>query len=120
MIRARKGHKFGAVRTEVDGVKFASKAEARRYAELKMLEKAGKIRGLVLQPKYPLYAYCARESHGWEPRVIGNYIADFSYLDKQGNQIIEDVKGMKTPMYRWKKRHFEIQQGITITEITSR
>lgn len=107
-------HKYHAIRTEVDGITFASKAEAHRYAELKLLEKAGEIYGLVLQPKFPLYAlgYDARN------RVVGYYIADFSYQTAKGHEVIEDVKGVKTPLYRWKKKHFELQQSNTITEIT--
>ena len=46
--------KYGAIRTTVDGVTFASKAEARRYAELKLLEQAGEIKGLELQPKFDI------------------------------------------------------------------
>lgn len=103
-------HKYGAKRTEVDGITFASKAEAKRYQELKLLEKAGEINGLVLQPRFPLYV-CGEE--------IGKYIADFSYL-KRGETIhtIEDVKGMRTPQYRWKRKHFQAQYGLEITEIT--
>lgn len=111
-----KAHKFNAQRTELDGHSFASKAEARRYAELKLLEKAGQIRGLVLQPKYPLYAYAATAT-GFVSTVIGHYIADFSYLDRDNQQVVEDVKGMRTAVYRLKKKHFEVQHGMSITEI---
>jgi len=106
----KRGHKYGAVRTEVDGVKFASKAEARRYSELKLLERAGQIFGLQLQPPFRLEV--GRE-------CIGIYKADFSYRDKRdGRTVVEDVKGFKTELYRWKKKHVEAQYGITITEIT--
>jgi hypothetical protein len=106
-------HKYGAVRTEVDGVKFASKAEARRYAELKMLEKAGKITGLGLQPTFKLRVGA---------QVIGKYIGDFDYWAQLGDgaarYVVEDVKGMKTAMYRWKAKHMKAEHGIEITEIT--
>jgi hypothetical protein len=113
----RNAHKFNAVRTEVDGYSFASKAEARRYSELKMLEKAGQITGLVLQPRFPLHV-----SHGSTRYPVGSYVADFAYhrVEAGGkvlHHVIEDVKGMKTPMYRWKKRHFEIEYNHAITEI---
>jgi hypothetical protein len=108
-----KGHKYGAVRTEVDGVTFASKAEARRYAELKMLEKAGQINSLELQPKFPITINGVK---------IATYIADFKYhvgsWSSPSPWIVEDVKGMLTPMYRLKKKMVKAQYGIEITEIT--
>lgn len=114
--------KYRAKRTEVDGITFASMKEARRYQELKLLEKAGEIRQLVLQPSYPLDAF------GVESRPIGVYRADFSYQkqvrDRLDNgvgvrgwrEVVEDVKGFRTPLYRWKKKHAEAQYGITILE----
>lgn len=106
-------HKYRAVRTEIEGKTFASKAEATRYAELLMLAKAGQITGLVLQPKYALH--CTDPS-GKQWR-IGHYIADFAYIDKSGCQVIEDVKGFITQMFKWKRRHVEAEYGIAITEI---
>ena len=107
----RNGHKYNAQRTKIDGISFASKAEAARYSELLMLAKAGQVRGLVLQPKYPLHV------KDWK---IGSYIADFAYIDASGKQVIEDVKGFKTDIYKWKKKHAEAEHGITITEIGGR
>ena len=113
-MQKRNGHKYGAVPTEVDGIRFASKAEARRYGELKLLEKAGKISDLELQPRFELSVrrtLCA-------PVKLGHYVADFRYFDREAGQYVtEDVKGLKTPMYRWKKRHVEAQYGIAITEV---
>ena len=109
-----KRHKYGAVRTTVDGIQFASKAEAKRYGELKLLEKAGEIHDLRLQPRFPLHAI----THSGSERV-GDYVADFRYREgPRGILRIEDVKGMKTALYRWKKKHAEAQYNITITEIT--
>ena len=123
----RNGHKYGAVRTEVDGITFASKAEARRYQELRLLEKAGEIESLELQPKFSLmtqlttgtFKGAGKALTGKWP-VIGRYVADFRYyrLTAPAGWIVEDVKGFKTPLYRWKKKHVEAQYGITITEIT--
>ncbi len=103
--------KFGAIRTEVDGIVFASKAESRRYAELKLLEKAGEVFGLVLQPSWGIYA----NERTLKP--IAHYVADFSYTDKSGKLVVEDVKGVKTPVYRLKKKLVEAQHGIKILEI---
>lgn len=106
MIRYRK---FGSVMTTVDGIKFRSKAEARRYSELKLMEKAGEIHDLELQPAFPLVA------HG---KKLATYVADFRYWTRDRTaQIVEDVKGMLTPMYRLKKKWAQLQYGITITEV---
>jgi hypothetical protein len=115
----RSAHKFNAVRTEVDGISFSSKAEAKRYCELKMLEKAGKIECLELQPRYPLVVVggFVKDIH----HQIGTYVADFRYYDMQTTGaplVVEDVKGFKTELYRWKKKHVEAQYGIKVTEIT--
>lgn len=100
--------KYNSVKTEVDGFVFDSKAEAHRYSELKLAEKAGEITELELQPKYPV------EVNGSK---ICTYIADFRYKDGDGNQIVEDVKGVKTPVYRLKKKLVEALYWIEITEI---
>lgn len=111
-------HKYRAVPTVVDGIRFASKAEARRYGELKMLEKAGKIEDLELQPIFPIEVNDVR---------VGLYRGDFAYYPTHkdgafkgaiiGHRVVEDVKGMKTPMYRLKKKLVEAIYGIQITEV---
>lgn len=104
--------KYGAVRTQVDGITFHSKAEARRYVELKLLQQAGEISELELQPRFPLIV------HFWdEQERIGEYRGDFRYYTKVGEEIVEDVKGFATPLYKWKKRHVAAQYGIQITEV---
>ena len=112
-------HKYGAITTTVDGIRFASKAEAQRYAELRLLEKAGEIRELSCQPRFPLFSP-ERGSGGPYGRFhVGDYVADFRYRQgPNGVLVIEDVKGMKTALYRWKKKHFEAQYGLSITEIS--
>jgi hypothetical protein len=113
----RRAHKYGAVATVVDNVRFSSKAEASRYQELRLLERAGLIRDLELQPVFELLA----PTRGVPSRLrVGEYRADFRYRDgPDGILRIEDVKGVATALYRWKKRHCELQYGITITEITN-
>lgn len=111
-------HKYGAVRTEVDGIVFASKREARRYQELKLMERAGEIRRLLLQPRYGLYIqpFLAKAID----RVkVGDYVGDFQYEDKQlgWQKVIEDVKGVKTPLYRLKKKIVQALYGITVREV---
>lgn len=109
----KRPHKYGAVRTEVDGISFASKAEARRYAQLKLLQKAGKIDRLELQPRYPI-------SVGGH--AICTYVGDFQYVEigRDGyatSRIVEDVKGVKTDVYQIKKKLLKALYGIDITEV---
>ena len=98
--------KYNAVKTEVDGFVFDSKAEARRYSELKLLERVGEIEKLELQPKFPIVV---------NGKKIATYIADFKYIS-YGSLVIEDVKGMKTPIYRLKKKLVEAIYSIEIKE----
>lgn len=117
--------KYNAVKTTVDGITFHSLKEANRYRELELLQRAGKIARLKLQPRFSLFvtedAY--RNGHGFqEPRdiEIGAYVADFEYDElsvEATRRVVEDVKGFKTPLYRWKKKHVEAQYGIVIREL---
>lgn len=108
-------HKFNAKPKVVDGIRFASTKEASRYQELLLLEKAGDVRDLELQPKFPLYV-CGRKNG--ELHKVCDYIADFRYRQgPRGLLVIEDVKGVKTPTYRLKKKMTEAQYGIEIREV---
>jgi hypothetical protein len=90
----------------VDGVTFASKAEARRYQELKLLERTGVIANLTMQPVFHLVV---------NGHKIGKYIADFQYYEN-GIIITEDVKGMKTPVYNLKKKLVKALFDVDILE----
>ena len=98
----KKTHKYNAKKVKVDGISFDSKKEANRYFELKMLERAGKIKELKLQPKFLLQDGFERD--GKKYRAIF-YIADFEYI-KDGKRIVEDVKGVRTDVYKLKKKMF--------------
>lgn len=102
--------KYNAKRTKVGNITFHSKAEAMRWCELLLLQKAGKIEGLMRQRVYPLRVPIADGSV-----CIGSYVADFWYLE-DGKEVIEDKKGFRTDIYRWKKKHFENQYGLLIRE----
>jgi len=103
----KKMSKYKAIRTEVDGITFASRREANRFKELQFLRSQHRISDLILQPKFPVVV-CGKK--------ICTYIADFMYHEN-GNQIIEDVKGVKTPVYRIKKKLVEAIYNITIKEV---
>lgn len=99
-------------------IRFDSTMEAKRYDELMLLLKAGKIRNLKLQPEFTLTeAYKTPEG---ESVKAMRYRADFSYDKHLGDgfweHVIEDVKGMKTPQYLLKKKLMQ-DRGLTITEV---
>lgn len=95
--------KYNAVKTEVDGIVFDSKKEATRYKELVLLQKAGEIKRLILQPKFVLQEGFSVD--GKRYREI-SYVADFMYTDKDGTKVIEDTKGFRTDVYAIKKKLF--------------
>lgn len=102
--------KYHAVKTEIDGIVFASKHEAKRYQELKLLERNGDIINLVLQPEFLLLVKPGKS--------VGKYIADFSYWDTARNEYVtEDAKGVRTPVYRLKKKIVEAVYNIKIEEV---
>lgn len=113
--------KYHNVPTVVDGYAFDSQREARRWRELVLLARAGEIRELERQPVYPLHAP-VRTADG--ALVVGavkvsDYIADFRYRDRRlaWALIVEDAKGVRTPVYRLKKRHLAAEYGIAIVEV---
>tara|TARA_R110001599_G_scaffold33832_3_gene108827 strand:+ start:14122 stop:14484 length:363 start_codon:yes stop_codon:yes gene_type:complete len=113
-----KPNKYKAQPVELDGYKFDSKREAYRYSELKILQRHGKISNLNMQLRYPLKCgdkVLLIKSEGFPNGRRATYIADFVY-EQDGETIIEDVKGMATPVYKLKKAIMEAM-GYTIREI---
>lgn len=100
--------KYRNLKTEVNGITFDSKKEAKRYQELKLLERAKVISDLRLQVPYVLFP---KSQYG---RVV-KYIADFVYIEN-GQEIVEDCKGMRTDVYKLKKRLMAEKYGIVIKE----
>lgn len=123
--------KYGAEKTTVNGISFASKKEARRYQELLLLQRAGKIAGLDLQVKYEII-----QEHR-EPDTIGPrggrkkgkiieparyYVADFVYYDSQTAElVVEDVKGYRGgqayALFKIKKALMLDRYGIIVKEV---
>lgn len=102
-------HKYNARKTAVDGITFDSRKEAERYKELKALELVGKIDMLELQPRFEL-----QESFKHKGKTIRKieYVADFLYRDLSTYElIVEDVKGVKTDVYKLKKKLFLKRYG---------
>lgn len=111
-------NKYNNKKTIYNGIKFDSLIEMRRYAQLELLLKAGKISELELQKKYILLDKYKNGDNKTIRKI--EYIADFKYKDNIKNKIVvEDVKGIKTEVYKLKKKLFEsIYYPLTITEIT--
>lgn len=105
--------KYHSKKTVIDGIKFDSKKEGKRFVELKAMEKAGIIQNLRLQVKFELIPK-QKKSDGTTERAC-SYIADFVY-EKDGQEIIEDTKGVLTDVYKI-KRKLMLQQGHEIKEI---
>lgn len=91
-------NKYHARPTEVDGIRFDSLAESRRYCELRLLEAAGEITDLRVHPRYELLP-----KEGGERAV--HYEGDFEYREG-GRVVCEDVKGVETPVFRLKASMF--------------
>ena len=98
--------KYNAKPIVIDGIRFASTKEGNRYLVLRDMEKKGEITHLELQPKFDMIVNGIK---------VGYYKADFIYFEGQ-KRIVEDVKGMKTPVYKLKKKIVEAQYSIKILE----
>lgn len=107
-----KRNKFGAKSyTDDDGRFHASKAEGKRWHELKLMHRAGRISNLIHQPRFDLTVNGV---------VICRYVADAEYIDADGKRVIEDTKSpvtAKNPVYRLKRKLMAAIHGITITEV---
>lgn len=109
-------NKFGAIPTTVDGIRFDSAREARRWGELRLLEKAGEIRALRRQVRI--------EMQGRDGPILtptgkpAVYVADFVYEDRRLGwaEVIEDAKGHPTPEYKL-KRAVLAAMGLEIVEV---
>ena len=129
----RKGNKYNNTKVTADGQTFASRKEANRYYELKLLEKAGKIKDLATQVKFVLIPEQREpDTTGKRGGVIKgklierelSYIADYCYTDTETKQmIVEDVKGYRasdTAAYRVfviKRKLMLYLLGIRIKEV---
>lgn len=126
----RNGTKYNASKCVVDGITFDSRKEAKRYCELKLLEKGNVIRDLRLQVEFELLPnqYATEKRYGkngkplkdkkvlLERRVV--YRADFVYiLNETGETVIEDVKGIRLPEYILKRKLFLYRYGTPIKEV---
>lgn len=108
LAEIRKPSKYRAKKTVVDGITFDSKREADRYSDLRVYANMGWITELRLQVRYDLHALGGAK--------VARYVADFVYRDRNGNEIVEDVKGVRTPLYNLKKKWMKAEHNIDIVE----
>ena len=109
-------NKFRNERTEIDGIKFASRHEANRYIELKYMERAHLITDLQLQRVFTLIGE-QRDNKGKILERPVKYIADFVYKDANGKTVVEDAKGLRTDVYKIKRKLMLMIYGIQIQEV---
>lgn len=111
LIARARGNKYRAKRIIVDGHRFDSKAEAKRWGQLVLMQQAGVISGLSRQTKLPCIV---------NGQLICTYVADFTYADIDGHRVVEDVKNPATaahPAYRIKVKLVRALHGLEIREI---
>lgn len=114
-----------------NGIVFDSRKEAQHYAELRLLERCGKIKNLELQKSFELipaqyettnevYTRGANKGKAKQGKCIEKavtYKADFCYIDEKGYTVVEDTKGFKTKDYIIKRKLMLYVHGIRIIEI---
>lgn len=108
----RGGSKYHATKTTVDGITFDSLKEANRYLVLKGMEEDGSIEDLRRQVRYELVPAFDVDGKHYRPVF---YVADFVYVE-DGKTVVEDVKGMRTDVYKLKSKLFARRYGMSIKE----
>lgn len=104
--------KYHAKKTVVDGVTFDSRKEADRYLVLKGMEEDGSIEDLRRQVRYELVPSFDVDGRHYRPVY---YVADFVYVE-DGKEVVEDVKGVMTDVYKLKSKLFARRYGVSIRE----
>ena len=107
--------KYHSRKTVLDGITFDSKREAHRYRELSLLLRAGEISDLRCQVKYTLIPSQKKPSGGTERPLT--YTADFVYIGRDGKEVVEDAKGMRTQQYIMRRKMMLYVYGIEVMEV---
>ena len=120
--------KYKNKKVTVNGITFDSHKEARRYGELRLLERSGAITNLARQVEYELIPvqkqtteYTDKKGKTRQKTVVleraVKYIADFVYFDKNGDMVVEDSKGVRTKDYVIKRKLMFYMYGIKVSEV---
>jgi hypothetical protein len=108
--------KYRSTPCQVGGDRYRSKRERDRHQALLLLQRAGAISGLEREVAFDLAPgiKIAGESRARPPL---RYFADFVYVDaRTGATVVEDAKGVQTPVYRVKKHLMATVHGIHVME----
>lgn len=106
--KSRKSYsKYGNKKTRYNGRVYDSKKEANRAMEIDLMIRSGDVKSVEVQPSFPIVV---------NGKKICTYKADFKITYSDGDVVIEDVKGMRTDVYKIKKRLVEALYGINILE----
>lgn len=106
--------KYKNHRVNIDGMTFDSEAEFKRWGELRTMERCGEIKDLQRQVPFELIPNVKKKDGHIVRKVV--YIADFVYIEN-GEEVVEDVKGMRTDVYKLKKKLMLWRYGIEIREV---
>lgn len=120
--------KYKNKKVTVNGITFDSHKEARRYGELRLLERSGAITNLARQVEYELIPvqkqtteYTDKKGKTRHKTVVleraVKYIADFVYFNKNGDIVVEDAKGVRTKEYVIKRKLMLYMYGIKVSEV---
>jgi hypothetical protein len=101
--------KYKNTKVKDDGYTFDSKAEHKRYGELKLMRSQGLICNLIVHKRYPILV---------NGEKVCTYIGDFEYQDQQLRMHVEDVKGVETDVFKLKAKLMKVVNGIDIELIT--
>ena len=109
----KKKAKYFAKKVEIDGYKFDSQKEGKRYLELRTLMRGGIITDLKVHPRYPLDVLGEK---------VCDFVPDFEYIDVAAmEKVVEDVKGMRNncpwSLFRVKAKLFKVIYGIEVKVI---
>ncbi len=107
MAGEQKPSKYRNKRVTVDGIKFASKAEAKYYGDLKQRERAGEVHGVEMQRRFALL--------GADGTLMATYVADFCFWDSIEDRFrCIDVKGFETKEFKIKRKMMKGLLGINV------
>ena len=109
----KKRSKYNAKSIFIEGIRFDSKLEADYYEALKLLQRAGEIRGFCRQPRFVI-------TYGDENTRAVEYVADYVIFNNDGTYRIVDTKGMETEVFKLKMKSFREKYPRLTVEVVKK
>lgn len=109
-----KQNKYKNKKVQYDEMTFDSKKEYSYYLKYKLMEQAGEIKDLKMQVPFTLIETFKLQDKTYRKTI---YKADFTFIDKEGKYHVIDVKGIRTDVYKLKKKLMAWKYGIEIEEV---